>query len=125
MHGGSFIFESPVSRGGGREALVRTLPSMLAVRRPSGAVRVMIPDLRMLELARAVVLGLRAADLVAVAEVKEVVGARPEARAKASRFVAVVAVVIATHPAARAEQALLAAAWARAALTPAVERATI
>eukprot|EP00965_Chrysotila_dentata_P063020 2087703-Pleurochrysis_carterae.AAC.1 len=108
---------------GGMEALVRTLLAMLAVRQPSGAVRVMIPDSRMLELARVDVLGFRAADLVAVAEVKEVAGESLEARAKASRRVAVVAVVIATRLSARAGQALLAAAWARAVLTPARGRA--
>eukprot|EP00965_Chrysotila_dentata_P144784 4782053-Pleurochrysis_carterae.AAC.1 len=61
--------------------------------------------------------------MVAVPKVMEVAGARPEAGAKASPHVAVVAVVIATQLAVRAELALLAVALARPALTPAVERA--
>eukprot|EP00965_Chrysotila_dentata_P256697 6212632-Pleurochrysis_carterae.AAC.5 len=109
---------------GGREAPVRTLLAMLVACRPHGAVRVEIRDLRRSGLARAVKLGSREADRVAVAEVTEVAGARLEAsRVKASRRVAVVAVVIATQLAARAEPALLAVVWARAALTPGVERA--
>eukprot|EP00965_Chrysotila_dentata_P176116 5815441-Pleurochrysis_carterae.AAC.1 len=117
------------------------LSAVLGARRPHGAARAERPVPHGRRPARASEWGSLGADLVAVAarevvamagvmvavaRVLEVVGAMPEARAKAlPRAVAaeVVAVEIAIQLAARAELVLLAVALARPTLTPAVGRA--
>eukprot|EP00965_Chrysotila_dentata_P149003 4921508-Pleurochrysis_carterae.AAC.1 len=110
----------------GREAPSQAIPTMLMALRPRGAARVEIRGSRSQRLVRAVELDSLVAHLVSVARVMvvaakvvEVADAMPEAGAKVSPHVVVVAVVIATQLADRAELALLAVALARAALTPA------